>query len=964
MKAARIARRRTAHGRRHRTIGLGVITLLAVMGGCLPPLAAAAPLTSVDLSNYVRTGRFDLPTTPAPLGSLLTSEASSVTFDPDTNSLFVVGDGGTSVVQVSKTGTLIDSMTLGRDSGGAPLFADTEGITYVGAGRFVLTEERLRQVDIFTYNPGATLTRADVQTVKLGTTVGNIGIEGITDDPLTGDFIAVKETGPEGIFQTGIDFAAGTATNGSPTTDNSTNLFDPALAGLSDFSDVFALSNLTGLTGPDADNLLMISQESGKVINIGRDGVVSSALTIHGDLDNPLSVPDQTMEGVTMDDDGNLYVVNEQGGGPGAHPQLWSYAPSAVPNQAPTAITLSNQVSSIIENTSTATRLKVADVNVADDGLGNNNLTVTGPDAASFEVDANGLYIKAGTVLDFETKTSYSVSVVVDDPAVGASPDATSAAFNLAVTDTDETPVLPPLVITEVAPWGSGTTTYAADWFELTNTGTSAVDLTGIKVDDDSNDPNAAGPLAGVTSIPAGQSAIFLEATAAQAAAKTTAFKTSWFGSNLPIGFQIGTYTGSGGLSTSTDAVNLFTATGNRITGVRFGASTTGVSFDNAAGAGSTTLPLPTVSTLSVAGLNGAFVAGGETGSPGTIVQVPIISEVSSWGSGNGTYGSDWFEVTNTGTRAIDISGWKMDDNSNLFANSTPLTGVTSIPAGTSAIFLEDPTKAAAFRTSWFGAVPFPELQVGGYAGGGVGLSTSGDAVNLFDALGNRVTGIGFGASTNLVTFDNAAGLGSKTLPLPAVTTLSVVGVKGAYRASGETGSPGTITPDTTTPTVTYTGNAGTYTVDQQVAITCTAADEPRGSGLASTTCANVTGAAVDFGLGAHPFSASATDNANNVGTGSGSFTVVVTTASLCNLTRAYVVGSARYLAMKANQKAPVDKRLDTLCTDALAPIAGSTPQKKNALISRYKDGVAGLVTDGLLTQAQAAKLNAFASAL
>ena len=36
---------------------------------------------------------------------------------------------------------------------------------------------------------------------------------------------------------------------------------------------------------------------------------------------------------------------------------------------------------------------------------------MTGADAGFFEVDSNGLYIKAGTVLDFETKTSYSVTV-------------------------------------------------------------------------------------------------------------------------------------------------------------------------------------------------------------------------------------------------------------------------------------------------------------------------------------------------------------------------------------------------------------------------------------------------------------------------------------------------------------------------------------------------------------------------
>ena len=59
--------------------------------------------------------------------------------------------------------------------------------------------------------------------------------------------------------------------------------------------------------------------------------------------------------------------------------------------------------------------MKVAGVSIADDGQGTNNLSVTGPDAASFEVDATGLYLKAGTVLDHATKPSYTVSVAVDD---------------------------------------------------------------------------------------------------------------------------------------------------------------------------------------------------------------------------------------------------------------------------------------------------------------------------------------------------------------------------------------------------------------------------------------------------------------------------------------------------------------------------------------------------------------------
>ena len=109
----------------------------------------------------------------------------------------------------------------------------------------------------------------------------------------------------------------------------------------------------------------------------------------------------------------------------------------------------------------------------------------------------------------------------------------------------------------------------------------------------------------------------------------------------------------------------------------------------------------------------------------------------------------------------------------------------------------------------------------------------------------------------------------------------------------------GGINIDKTPPTVTYTGNAGVYTVDQMVDIICTAADNL--SGVASTTCANIVGQAFTFGLGAHTFSASATDFAGNTGTGSTTFTVSVTAASLEALTQQFVTkaGVAHALSVK-----------------------------------------------------------------
>src|SRR5262249_28938581 len=158
-------------------------------------------------------------------------------------------------------------------------FYDTEGISYVGGGKFIIIEERYRQANLFTYVAGGVLHREDAKTVKLGTTIGNIGLEGVSYDPLTGGYIFVKEKDPESVFQTNIDFNAGTATNGSPASDEAADLFNPALANIADFSDVFALSNLPDLNGqPDSSHLLIISQESGQIVNVDRAGKVFSKL--------------------------------------------------------------------------------------------------------------------------------------------------------------------------------------------------------------------------------------------------------------------------------------------------------------------------------------------------------------------------------------------------------------------------------------------------------------------------------------------------------------------------------------------------------------------------------------------------------------------------------------------------------------------------------------------------------------
>ncbi|MFM9967678.1 MAG: choice-of-anchor I family protein [Burkholderiales bacterium] len=289
-----------------------------------PSLGFAAPGNTYDLANYTQTGRYALPADPL-VANKLAHEASGVTYNKDTDTLFVVGDGGTSVAQVTKQGVLVNSMALA--AGTSPqgtFFYDPEGIAYIGGGKFVFVEERDREFNEFTYTAGATLGGdSGVRTVKLGTTIGNIGIEGLTLDPMTGGYIAVKEATPLGVFQTTVDFAAGTASNGSATAVNSTDLFDPAKTGLSTHSDVFALSNILTNTAGDYGQMLILGAVEGKVVKIDRAGNVQSSLLVGSAAKN---------EGITMDGAGNIYVVGEEGGGSTDKPELLVYSPTVDKN--------------------------------------------------------------------------------------------------------------------------------------------------------------------------------------------------------------------------------------------------------------------------------------------------------------------------------------------------------------------------------------------------------------------------------------------------------------------------------------------------------------------------------------------------------------------------------------------------------------------------------------------------------
>lgn len=119
-------------------------------------------------------------------------------------------------------------------------------------------------------------------------------------------------------------------------------------------------------------------------------------------------------------------------------------------NQAPLNILLS--ANSVPENTSTLVPLTVGNLALDDDGIGSNILSVSGgSDANKFLLTGNQLQFKAGTVLNFEAKSSYQVTITATDGSLSS-----SKTFTILLTDENEAPTNITLS-TDVLPEQTGT---------------------------------------------------------------------------------------------------------------------------------------------------------------------------------------------------------------------------------------------------------------------------------------------------------------------------------------------------------------------------------------------------------------------------------------------------------------------------------------------------------------------------
>lgn len=200
----------------------------------------------------------------------------------------MLGDEGDALVEVSTNGVFLGQMAMTG-------FDDTEGLTYIGNGQFAVVEERLQDLFLMNYVAGGSTDRSSLAGVSVGPTVGNIGLEGISFDPLTGGYFLVKEKEPQAVYSATIDWNAPSVT--------SNDLFVPSL-GVTDLSDIQVLTTVPSLIGTaDQNNLLIYSQESRRLLEVSSTGDILSMFDF--------TLIGSDIEGVTIGPDGTIYLVGE-----------------------------------------------------------------------------------------------------------------------------------------------------------------------------------------------------------------------------------------------------------------------------------------------------------------------------------------------------------------------------------------------------------------------------------------------------------------------------------------------------------------------------------------------------------------------------------------------------------------------------------------------------------------------------
>lgn len=201
-------------------------------------------------------------------------EPSGLTYDPQTDTLWTVQDGGGGIYQIDKQGKVLETINIPSD--------DLEGIAYKpDTDTFLLAEERKREI-LEVDRQGKVLREINTP-IKYSFWHINHGLEGVCYDPRRQSIFVANEKSPRMVV--GLDMRGDVV--GS--------------------FDVEGVGDLSGMCYDDTNgNLLVLSHESRKVMEFTPDGKLLRSFSI----DFPISI--EKAEGIAKDADGKMYIICEK----------------------------------------------------------------------------------------------------------------------------------------------------------------------------------------------------------------------------------------------------------------------------------------------------------------------------------------------------------------------------------------------------------------------------------------------------------------------------------------------------------------------------------------------------------------------------------------------------------------------------------------------------------------------------
>ncbi len=214
---------------------------------------------------------------------------SGLSYQPESDHLFAILNNPTQLIEMTKKGKIIRRIDLEG-------FADTESVAYLGQNRFVVTEERRQKLVFFTIDDTthnikySESERLHISWAKLD----NHGMEGIAWSPQYGFFIAQEEP----------PMISNHVTNETKASIDVDKLNRTLPSLVQDFAGV----NLFYIE--QSPFLLVLSEASHQLSMINLNGDTVSKRSLKKGLFDLWPVMKQP-EGVTVDNDGNIYIVGE-----------------------------------------------------------------------------------------------------------------------------------------------------------------------------------------------------------------------------------------------------------------------------------------------------------------------------------------------------------------------------------------------------------------------------------------------------------------------------------------------------------------------------------------------------------------------------------------------------------------------------------------------------------------------------